>query len=102
MSNTKFPSGTFAQTDLTPVGDPAQGVYMDTENYLYQDSGDGKTLYDLGSQSYIDYNGNPVATPTNVVAKQPASKPSNTTMYVAIGLAAVVAFIVYRTVSKKK
>jgi len=77
--NSTFPDGSWAQTELTPVGDPAQGVYQDSNNYLYQDSGDGKTLYDLGSQSYIDYNGNPVAAPSTggTTPSAPASSGSS-------------------------
>lgn len=58
MANTTFPANTFA-SDLNLI-DSKQGLYQDSDGNYYQDSGDRKTLYDLGSDSYIDYEGNPV------------------------------------------
>jgi hypothetical protein len=58
MANSTFPANSWA-SGLTLV-DPSQGLYQDSEGYYYQDSADGKTIYDLGTDSYIDYEGNPV------------------------------------------
>ena len=58
MANSKFPANSWA-SGLTLV-DPNQGLYQDSDGYYYQDSADGKTIYDLGTDSYIDYEGNPV------------------------------------------
>ena len=54
MANNTFPANSWA-SGLTLI-DANQALYQDTSGYYYQDSGDGKTIYDLGTDSYIDYN----------------------------------------------
>ena len=58
MANNTFPANSWASGLI--LIDANQALYQDTSGYYYQDSGDGKTIYDLGTDSYIDYNGNPV------------------------------------------
>jgi len=63
MANLTFPANSWA-SGLTLI-DASQQLYQDSEGYYYTNSNDGKTLFDLGANTHIDYDGNPVGSSTS-------------------------------------